>query len=104
MTDDKKIGKINQTTNIKDIQKTEAVQDIRKTTAVTGVSGVGNNPRKGTRVMTAEEREALFAMVSEEAEKLFGKSDITPTQREILEEAVKMTIDASIVEEEKDTK
>lgn len=98
--DDKKIGKVQKSTTLKEIQKAQTIDSVRKTGAVTGVSGADSSKRGPTRVMSIEERDALLNMVTEEAEKMFGKSKISSEQREAIEEAVKITIDASIVDEE----
>ena len=56
--------------------------------------------RRPTRPMTAAEREHLFNLIHEEADKMFGPNGLPESQRHTVESAVKMAIDASIVEEE----
>lgn len=57
--------------------------------------------RRPTRPMTAAEREHLFSLVKEEAERLFGEDGLPKEKRETVETAVKMALDAAIPEEEK---
>jgi len=56
--------------------------------------------RRPTRPMTASEREHLFKLIHEEADKMFGANDLPESQRHTVEEAVRKTIDASIVDED----
>ena len=97
---DKKIDGVKRSTSLDQVRKSEAVGQVDRTKQVSGVGGIDGAGRGATRVMTAAEREQLLAMVSEEAEKIFGKSGIPAEQRELIESAVKQTIEAAIVEEE----
>jgi len=56
--------------------------------------------RRPTRPMTAAEREHLFKLIHEEADKMFGPNGLPESQRRTLEGAVKITVDASMVDEE----
>lgn len=56
--------------------------------------------RRPTRPMTSAEREHLFKLIHEEADKMFGPNGLPESQRRTLEGAVKITVDASMVEEE----
>jgi len=90
---------------IKDIDSTRGVEQVEKVSEVDQVkSSSAISKRKSTREMSWEEREKLFGLVQEEAKKLFGKSKIPARQREVIEQAVKIAIDASIPEEEKSQK
>jgi|GEM_PF-4250029 len=82
---------------VKDVDSTRGVEEVRKVSEVDQVKSSSSvSKRKSTREMTWEEREKLFGLVKEEAKKLFGKSDIPAKQREVIERAVKIAIDASI--------
>jgi len=102
---DKKIGAVQATRPGSEIERTEGVGSVgtvQPTSGIMGTRGVGSaTKRRPTRVMTNEDREQLLKMVTEEAERLFGKNSAMPAERrEIIEEAVKMTIEASLSEEE----
>ena len=74
--DDKKIRKISGTQMTPEVKKTEAVGQVGRVKGVSSVKGAGGPSgirRQGTRMMTLEEREELFRLVAEEAEKLFPK-------------------------------
>jgi hypothetical protein len=101
----KKIGGVKQTTQSDSVDGAESVDDVgsvKKAGGVGGVSGTSRAGNRGTRTMTMADREKLFSMVSDEAEKLFKKGQIPAEQREVIEEAVKMAIDAGLLEEEEE--
>jgi hypothetical protein len=106
--EDKKIGKVGASDSTKGVKSTEAVSDIDKVTAtsavgrVTAVSGVGSAGAIGR--ITLEQRDRLMRIVSEEAAKLAAQGVIPSNQREIVEQAVKMVIDASLEETSDDKK
>ena len=56
--------------------------------------------RGGTREMTPAERDYLHRLVHEEADKMFGPDGLPVEKRETVEGAVRMAIDAVILEEE----
>ena len=60
--------------------------------------------RRPTRPMTAAERDHLFRLIHEEADKMFGEDGIPPAKRETVEGAVRMAIDGAIVDEEQEKK
>ena len=101
---DKKVGGVDPTKGPDSISKTtgvSGVDPVKPTTGVSGTTGVGGvRARKATRMMSLDEREELFKMVSEEAEKLFPPGTLPKHKREVIEGAVKMAIDASIAEDE----
>ena len=76
--------KVSQTQNVSATEKQQKAKKVRRP----------------TRPMTPEEREHLFKLIHEEAEKLFGPNGLPQSQRDTVETAVKMAIEASIVEEE----
>ena len=75
--------------------KLGGVERVKPTEKQAGAGRV----RRATRRMTAAEREHLFKLIQEEADKMFGPDGLPESDRETVEEAVRMTIDASIVEE-----
>jgi hypothetical protein len=101
---DKKVGGVDPTKGPDSISKTTGVSGVdavKPTAGVSGASSVGGvRARKATRMMSMAERDELFKMVSEEAEKLFPPGTLPKQKREVIEGAVKMAIDASIAEEE----
>jgi len=103
-----KIGGIKSTGGAKNIEKAGRVSDVgevEKASAVGGVKGARSVQRKATGVMTKAERDSLFQMIDEEADKLFGEDGLPKKQQEVVQKAVKMAVDASIIDEdEKDQK
>lgn len=101
---DKKIGGVQSTDSTGAVEGTDLVGGVAGVKATTGVGGVGGadavNRRRPTRTMTAAEREQLFHMINEEAEKLFGEGGMSPTQRNVVKKAVRMAVDAGLVDEE----
>ena len=103
----KKIGGI-KTTGAGPVQPTGQSTQTGEAAKVSGVGQVGatteqarvGRVRRPTRPMTAAEREHLFKLIHEEADKMFGANGLPESQRNTLENAVRMTVDASIVEEE----
>ncbi len=58
--------------------------------------------RRPTRPMTSAEREHLFRLIHEEADRMFGPNGLPESQRRTLEGAVRITVDASITDEEEE--
>ncbi len=56
--------------------------------------------RREGRAITSGDREMLYQLIHEEADKLFGDTGIAEKKRKTVEGAVKITIDASIPEDE----
>ncbi|MCB0345635.1 MAG: hypothetical protein KDD66_10995 [Bdellovibrionales bacterium] len=86
------------------VESTKAVQ-TGKVSDVSDVRGAekqakSSRVRRPTRPMTAEEREHLFKLIHEEADKMFGANGLPQSQRATVENAVKQTVDASIVEDD----
>lgn len=101
--ENKKIGKIDQTRKSKSVSQVDSVGEIDRVKKADAVKGVKQTSQTAatsqTRAMTMAEREKLLTMVDDEAKKLFGNSKIPAKQKAIIEQAVKMAIDAAIVEE-----
>ena len=105
--DDKKKGKVggvsgtDTTRNIDKAAGVSEVQEVKKTESVTGASRAGAvGRRKLTRTMSASERDALFSMIDEEADKLFGSSGMSEETKEVARQAVKMAVDAATLDED----
>ena len=84
--------------------KSVGAAELRSTKEVDGPKGQRevSKARQKTVKLSPEERGRLFSMVEEEAGKLFGKEGLPESRREKLEAAVKMAIDAAIIEENGD--
>lgn len=76
--------------------KVDSVKSVTKTSGVGGTRAIG---AAGGRISPAQ-REAIFEIVQEEADKLFKNGAIAPEKRKQVEDAVKMAIDAGILDEE----
>lgn len=105
---DKKIGRVDLTRESGDVDKAGAVGSVTSIKGATGVGGVGKaggvTKRKGTRVMSMAEREQLFAMINEEADKLFADGSPLAAQKDMLKQAVKMAVDSGLIDDEEDEK
>jgi len=77
------------------------VASISQVTAASQQARVGK-VRRPTRPMTAAEREHLFRLIHEEADKMFGANGLPESQRNTLEGAVRMTVDATLLEDGSD--
>jgi hypothetical protein len=90
---------------VKGTEIIDTVGKVLKTHSVAGTGAVGRiGNRRPTRTMTMQEREQLFRILNEEAEKMFGgPNGLAPEQRKVVEGAVKMAL-ASGLETEEDEK
>lgn len=95
-----RVGGILGSSGVRRASSVRDVEEVKKTGEISRVERTGKSQRKITRLMSAAEREKLFQMINEEAEKLFGENGLPKEQREIVENAVRMAIDASIAEDE----
>jgi len=102
--DKSKIGGVKSTKVTSEVEKTSSVDEASKVKGVSRVGGVqrsGSIQRaKGTKVMTTAERDKLFRIINEEAEKMFGSSSVIKEKKEIVATAVKMAVDAGLLDEE----
>lgn len=105
---DKKIGRVDVTKHTSDVEKTGAVDQITSVKGATSVGSVGKaggiSKRGGTRTMTLAEREQLFSLINEEADKLFSEGSPLASQKDMLRKAVEMAVDSGLVDEEKPKK
>lgn len=103
-SDDGKIGAIKGTgsaSNVEGAESVGSVSGIKPASAVGSVKGTGAiGKRRPTRIMSAAERDNLFRMINEEADKLFADSSISEEKKQLLKSAVKMAVDSGIVTEE----
>lgn len=104
----KKVGAVEKASSTKRVKPTERVSDVEKVQGasaverVSGVKGVGGVSSIGR--ISLEQRDRLMTIVTEEAAKLAAQGVIPKSQREIVEQAVKMVIDASLEEFPEDKK
>lgn len=100
-SDDGKIGAVKgtgSTTNVQGPDSVGVVGGIKPTSSVGAVKGTGAvGKRRATRIMSPAERENLMRLISEEADKMFEGSAMSPEKKEVLKSAVKMAVDAGIV-------
>ncbi len=100
--DEKKIGAIGSSDSTKGVRATESLSEVDKVKGadaikgVAGIAGVGKTGAIGA--VSIEQRERLMSIITEEAEKLAAQGVISKSQREVVEQAVKMAIDASLIE------
>jgi hypothetical protein len=98
-----KVSQVKKNKELSGVEKAGGVSEVESVQKAGGVKGVGkagDSKRRPTRTMTSQEREKLFGMIKEEAEKLFKDSGLPPEQREIIENAVKIAVDSSLIDEE----
>lgn len=101
---DKKIKKVDKGSETKQVKGTESVGEVKgvkKTSSVAAAGRVGSaTDRKETQKMTLQEREKIFKMIEDEAEKMFDSSSLSPEQKKLVKEAVKIAVDSGLIEEE----
>lgn len=103
--DDDKIGGVKNLKEADAIKKAQAVgevSEVEKTQATDKVVKVRGAKTKTTRVISAKEREKLFSMINEEADKMFESGALPKGQKEVVTSAVKQVIDASIIDDEEE--
>jgi len=102
--DGKKVGGVDKAAPTDQIKETESVSELSSVKKASGVAPVSSTGKAGqtrsTRTLTHKEREKIFAMIEEEAEKLFKDSDISPGQQKTIADAVKMAVDSGLIDEE----
>jgi hypothetical protein len=103
-SDDGKVGSVKgtgSTTNVQGTESVGSVGEVKATSGVGAVKGAGAvGKRRPTRIMSPAERENLFRLINEEADKLFAGSGMSEEKKQVLKSAVKMAVDAGIVDEE----
>ncbi len=76
--------------------KVDSVQKVGQTQA----QSVAGKARRSTRPMTQAERDHLLSLVDEEADKMFGQGKLPEEKKKTLTEGVKLTIQATFVDDE----
>ena len=104
---DKKVDKVDPTNTGSRIEDTEAVSGISSIEGPSVIEGTGRvgrimGRRRPTRTMTMEEREQLFRIINEEADKMFQSGGIPSEHREIVKDAVKMAVDSGLLTADED--
>lgn len=104
--DDKKVGGIGGATKAKGVQRTREVEETEGVKGAEGVGGVKNvagvGRPDGVKAISIQQRERLMNLVQEEAAKLAAAGMIPKSQRAVVEQAVKMVIDAAMIDGEDD--
>jgi len=91
------------TKGVKATHSVSEVEKVKGASAVKGVSGVsGVKQASSVGSIRFEQREKLFSMIAEEAEKLAAQGIIPSNQREVVEKAVQMVIDAALLDHNDD--
>jgi predicted AAA+ superfamily ATPase len=102
--DKKKIGEVTSTGRTREVRSTaqvsevEAVRGAGAVDRVLGVQGVGKT--SSARAITSDQRDRLMNLVAQEAEKLAKDGSIPKSQRDVVERAVKMVIEAALIDGE----
>ena len=104
--DDKTIGGIKGPSRTKNVDETREIQRVSRVAPTGSIGKVGTvqgiGRRQATRTMSLEEREELFKMIDEEAERMFGNGVLSPERRSIVQQAVKMAVDSGLMEKDGD--
>jgi hypothetical protein len=99
----KRISASDATKGVKPTDSVSEVEKIKGASAVKGVSGVtGVKQTAGVSSIRFDQRDKLLSMISEEAEKLAAQGIIPKSQREVVEKAVQMVIDAALLDHNED--
>lgn len=107
----KKVSNVSSTKEAASVDRASALSGVSEVTATSGVSGVGGigavaGKRRATRVMSKEERDHLFRLIREEADRLVEEGALPESQREVVKGAVLMAVESGILvnEDEKPKK
>ena len=103
---DKKVSTVKSAGELGKVQSADTVSEVKSIKGAASVGGVesvtGISKRRPTRVMSLAERDHLFAMIQEEAEKIFAGGQLSDEQKKVVTSAVKMAVDSSLVEGEEE--
>lgn len=85
---------------VKKIGKVDSVDEVAAVAKVGGVNKTGGvGGARITREMTTKEREQLFRIVDEEADKLFtGSTTLGAKRKKLVQDAVKLAIDSGLLD------
>ncbi len=91
------------TTGVKENQAITGTQlnGVQGVNGATRTVGAGRT-RQVTRPMTAEERNHLFSLINEEADKLFGQNGLPASRRRAVTESVRIAIEGGAIEEDEE--
>ena len=95
--DSKKISQVsraNASEEAHKVEKVDAVKDVEAADLIGTVKRSGSDVR---HQFSLEDKEKLFALVEEEAVKLFGNSSLSPEKRELIQQAVKTAIESGLI-------
>ena len=88
------------------VQSTQSVKgaEVGAVTNIISTKQTEKAPRTrlSTRAMSPEEREMLFQLIDDEANRLFGDKKISESKKRTIQGAVRMTVAASISEDDSD--
>ena len=91
------------TTGAKSIEHLSAVSHVEKTektSAISAIKGIDSSVKTHSiGEITSANKEKIFQMLHEEADKLFKTTKITEKKRNVIEKAVQMAIDSAVVDE-----
>lgn len=89
-----------QPTKTVESSKVGGVDQVKGTEKRDSAKKIGRN----TRILTPEQKEQLFALIEEEAEKMFGDDGLPEAKKKTVKGAVKMAIEAGMMTEEEEEK
>lgn len=102
--DDGKIKGVKSTDKTSEVEKTKQVGSVKGVKATSSIGAIGGvtsvGGRRKTRTMTLEEREEIFRLINEEADKIFANSGLPKEKRDLVQNAVKMAVDSGLVDKE----
>lgn len=102
--DEGKIKGVKSTKETTQVERTENVTSVTGVKSATSIGAIGGataiGARRPTRTMTLEEREELFRLINEEADKMLTKSGLSKEKIEIVQNAVKMAVDSGLMSED----
>jgi hypothetical protein len=95
----KRVTKTGATSGVKATEAVSEVERVKGTEAIKGVSGVSRvKATTGVGSIRLDQRDKLLSMVSQEAERLAAQGLIPKSQKDVVEKAVQMVIDAALVD------
>ncbi len=104
--DKSKVGGVQSTKRTAQVEGTDSISRVGQVKAATGVAGVKRagavNAQRMTRAMSVAEREEIFRLINEEAEKLASEGGLSPTRQKMVADAVKMAIDTGLLPSDDD--
>jgi len=104
--DSDEIKRVSASDSTKRVKATDSVSEIDKVqgaSSVKGVSGVSRvKQASGVSSIRFDQREKLFSIAREEAQKLVAQGIIPQSQREVVERSVQMVIDAALLDPQDD--